>query len=279
MPGIGVGGMTNLPPITAHWITDLLAKKHIGDIFVPQCKTGSTWDTSHQLRILDVWAMARSYSNPRTYGYEIKVSRGDFLQDEKWPEYLQYCDTFYFVAPPGIINKEELPTDVGLMETTKNGAKLRTTKKAVQRKDVVIPDSIFKYILFSRVSIDGHIPGGSIEFWKAWMARKEFNWEFGHRVGEAIQKRIAEEITAVEDRNTDLVREIEKLKDVKAWCEDQGIDISKVYTKRNLDRLLNPNPIANMDLDDLEYKAQEFIQAINQARGIERKENTSNGRR
>lgn len=51
-----------------------------------------------------------------TKGYEIKVSRSDFISDKKWEEYLPYCSWFYFIAPKGIIRKEELPTGIGLME-------------------------------------------------------------------------------------------------------------------------------------------------------------------
>lgn len=32
---------------------------------------------------------------------EIKVARGDLLGDAKWPEYLDYCDRFYWGIPPG----------------------------------------------------------------------------------------------------------------------------------------------------------------------------------
>lgn len=31
---------------------------------------------------------------------EIKVARGDLLGDAKWPEYLDYCDRFYWGLPP-----------------------------------------------------------------------------------------------------------------------------------------------------------------------------------
>lgn len=33
---------------------------------------------------------------------EIKVSRGDLLGDGKWPDYLDYCDRFYWGIPPGL---------------------------------------------------------------------------------------------------------------------------------------------------------------------------------
>lgn len=33
---------------------------------------------------------------------EVKVSRADLLGDGKWPDYLDYCDRFYWGVPPGI---------------------------------------------------------------------------------------------------------------------------------------------------------------------------------
>jgi hypothetical protein len=32
---------------------------------------------------------------------EIKVSRADLLGDQKWPDYLDYCDRFYWAVPSG----------------------------------------------------------------------------------------------------------------------------------------------------------------------------------
>lgn len=33
---------------------------------------------------------------------EIKVSRADLLGDAKWPDYLEFCDRFYWGVPPGL---------------------------------------------------------------------------------------------------------------------------------------------------------------------------------
>lgn len=67
-------------------ITDLLIARHAGDVFVPECKNGSTWETYYsdqRLLKLDGWAMKKSWKNPCMTGYEIKVDRSDFLNDEK----------------------------------------------------------------------------------------------------------------------------------------------------------------------------------------------------
>ncbi|MDJ0643099.1 MAG: MmcB family DNA repair protein [Erythrobacter sp.] len=33
---------------------------------------------------------------------EIKVARGDLLGDSKWPDYLDFCDRFFWGVPPGL---------------------------------------------------------------------------------------------------------------------------------------------------------------------------------
>jgi len=33
---------------------------------------------------------------------EIKVSRADLMGDAKWPDYLEFCDRFYWGLPPGL---------------------------------------------------------------------------------------------------------------------------------------------------------------------------------
>lgn len=45
---------------------------------------------------------------------EIKTSLADFRADAKWPEYLDYCDRFFFAVPEGF-PREALPGDHGLI--------------------------------------------------------------------------------------------------------------------------------------------------------------------
>src|SRR3990167_9178859 len=49
-------------------------------------------------------------------GFEVKSSRADFTKDKKWRDYLPFVNEFFFCAPPGVIGKDELPPDVGLLE-------------------------------------------------------------------------------------------------------------------------------------------------------------------
>lgn len=132
-------------------ILKLLEKKHNKDVFVSHCKNGSTWGTCGLL-ILDAWVMKRSWINPCVIGYEIKTSRSDFLNDTKWEGYLDYCNAFYFVCPPQIITKEELPVEAGLYYTSKN-IKMLYIQKPSKYRNIPIPEEIYRYILMCRTVI------------------------------------------------------------------------------------------------------------------------------
>jgi hypothetical protein len=47
-------------------------------------------------------------------GIEVKVSIADLRSDAKWPEYLGYCDLFYFAVPPEF-PREAVPQAPGLI--------------------------------------------------------------------------------------------------------------------------------------------------------------------
>lgn len=54
---------------------------------------------------------------------EIKTSLEDFRSDAKWPEYLDFCDRFFFAVPEDFPN-EILPDDCGLMIADAYGASI-----------------------------------------------------------------------------------------------------------------------------------------------------------
>lgn len=45
---------------------------------------------------------------------EIKSSEADFRADQKWPDYLDFCDAFYFAVPPEFPS-DLLPAEHGLI--------------------------------------------------------------------------------------------------------------------------------------------------------------------
>ncbi len=54
---------------------------------------------------------------------EIKRSIADFRADRKWPEYLDYCDSFFFATPKGF-PPDVLPEDHGLILADRFGAEV-----------------------------------------------------------------------------------------------------------------------------------------------------------
>ena len=214
--------------ITAYNIKKLLETRHSKDVYVSECKNGSTWFQNH-LR-LDGLAIARSWANPVVTGYEIKVSRSDFMQDEKWHMYLTYCNMFYFVCPSGLIQPEELPENVGLLWVSKTGSRLYKKKKAVyQDKD--IPSELYKYILISRAEIKDpsyyNWNKDIIEYWERWLEKKEYNQDFGQRVKGSIKRVIRDKLDKIERENKALREENEQYSIIKEMLKKAGLNTTR----------------------------------------------------
>ena len=54
---------------------------------------------------------------------EIKSSLADFRIDQKWPDYRDYCDRFYFAVTPDF-PQDVLPGDAGLIVADKYGGEI-----------------------------------------------------------------------------------------------------------------------------------------------------------
>lgn len=78
------------------------------------------------------------------HGFEIKVSRSDWLKELKTPTkadaFIRYCDFWYIVASEGVVELAELPENWGLIIA--NGKGLRTEKKA-PRLNAEMPSRTF----------------------------------------------------------------------------------------------------------------------------------------
>lgn len=128
----------------------MLAKKYLDSrwFFMTEVKNWQSYN-EWELCIMDAVAISKSRAKFKIIWFEIKVSRWDFLQDQKWHAYLKYSHEFRFVVPEGLIKKEELPDNIGLMY-----AKEDWTFKVVKRakhEEKQIPADFFKYIIFSRI--------------------------------------------------------------------------------------------------------------------------------
>ncbi len=211
--------------ISAHQILDLLATKHHEDIFIPECKDGSTWFSNH-LR-LDAWVMNRSWKKMTFTGYEIKVSRSDFLKDQKMHLYLDLCNQIYVVAPKGMISPDELHPEIGLMSPSTNGTKLFIIKKAPYR-EIKPPTDLLLYIIMCRTKITKEWHQDKRDYWRQWLEDKKIDHNLGYSVSQSLQKTIKDRIEQVENENRMLKRRIEawdrKWDEITAILAPMGID-------------------------------------------------------
>ena len=140
--------------VTSTDIKLALAEKHRKDFFLTEVKSGSTWLTSvGDMKILDGLAIRKSWTSPCFTGYEIKISRSDFLRDAKFYTYEELCNCLYIVCPKGMIERTELPESVGLMYYDPEKKTITTKKKAIYRKIQYSPDLLL-YIIYSRLDSD-----------------------------------------------------------------------------------------------------------------------------
>lgn len=220
--------------VTAADISRLLIQKY-GEKFVciAECKVGSHW-MMRKCPIIDLWCMSKSWANPRTIAFEIKASRQDFLRDDKWPAYLDYCTEFFFVAPPGIIDPAEVPEQAGLLISSKN-AKLLYTKKKAPVRQVDIPDSIYRYILMwrSKVTKERAEYDGA-KYWHDWLNRKIENKELGYNVSKRIRAIVRDRIETAESDNRLLKQENERLQGFKEILKEMGFENLSPYRFRTL---------------------------------------------
>ncbi len=205
------------PKISANDILRLLKSRHSEDVCVSECKNGPTQTKNH--RRLDLWVFKRSWSPITMFGYEIKVSRSDFLKDDKWPSYLELCNHFYFVCPHGLIASDEVPEGTGLLWVAKTGGRVYVKKKAA-RREIEPPADLLFYVLMARTEIKevGIMRTDKVAYWKDWLARKKEKRDLGYEVS----KRIREHVEMVERENLRLKRWNENLEAIKARLLELG---------------------------------------------------------
>ena len=236
--------------VTATDIKLALKNTHVSrnTYFITECKTCSTYFPDPQgLLKFDGLAITKSYTKPCIIGYEIKVSRNDFLRDNKWHLYLQYCNEFYFVVPYGLVSKEEIPDNVGLIYYNPEKDALRTIKKALYRQ-IEKPVGVYEYIIFSRLEED-RLPfyEEKAEYARAYLEDQRDKRYIGSVLGSTMAKDLEEaykRLEAVKHKEIDIEHweKVEKLlrkhdllgwnwyKD-DSWLEDLEKALSSSYPK------------------------------------------------
>jgi hypothetical protein len=202
----------------------LIEQRHKEDVFVPHCKNGPTNAIGAKVLILDAWVLLSTWSPLTCVGYEVKVSRSDWLRDGKFEAYLPLCNLFYVVAPKGVVQLAELPESVGLLEPigSGDGTRLVTRRKAA-RREIEWPRHVMAYALMWRA---GKTPdkAARAEQWAGWAERRE-QYE---RVGLSVAKRIRDEHEKLQRENDHLKRKHETYDGIRDALVRLGFDLNHI---------------------------------------------------
>lgn len=208
--------------ITADRLLRLLMHKHRDDVCVPEAPAGRGR--------VDLWTMKRSWASPDIRSYEIKVSRSDFLQDDKWQGYMSCCHSFWFVTPQGVIKPDEIPAEAGHILVSKTGTKLYTKKKAPahSKLDEKVLSKLMMSVLFSRSRIIGSYFGGQPktdeEKIREWLETKEEKRHLGAVYSKHLNEQVQRTIDKATIEAAEAIQENRVLQPVKAALEAMGFE-------------------------------------------------------
>ena len=178
-----------------------------------EVKNGSSWYSDSLLKF-DAFAMKKSWKNPKITIYEIKVNRQDFVRDQKYLKYMEYCHEFYFACPPDLIKIEEIPDRAGLLYVRENST--RTIRKA-KYVDQQIPVDLFVYIIMSRLETDRYpFHGDKIEYYKDFVEQKKSLRDLGYSVSGRIRN--------LAQQHLDDQKELETLHTIKELFKKYGVN-------------------------------------------------------
>lgn len=263
--------------MTSQDIARFLLRKHAEDLAVEQCRTG---ESGRNLHIFDLWVMARSWAHPRTIGYEIKVSRQDFLSDRKWMGYLPFCNELWFACPRDLIGKDEVPAECGLIWFSDKGAQI-TRKKAPYRRDGVDVSQVYKYILMSRTQVTAprfaqsdYEPRQVAAFWQQWLEDKDLKKAVGQIGSRSIRQRFAKEVLEVRAKQQRLEESLARYADMQQLLIKLGMSPLEppstwVFEKRvraavggipaeHIERLRALGKVLEVKADEIERLNNEF---------------------
>lgn len=251
--------------MTAKDIIDKLRVKHSKDVFVEECETGPSYGGYSRF---DAWAMNRSWANHCCTGYEIKVSRGDFMNDNKTQNYLPFCHELYFVCPWKMIDPSEVPDYAGLMWAAPNSSRVIRKKKAPKRVDV--DPIIFIYVLMCRSVIlreSDIVTGGQREFWQRWLQQKKADTELSYHVSRRIREAFREQVEKVEREKAELANKIKNMESAAVKLKEAGFDLESLSWWEVRNKIAELEQIVNKAIpEEVISQIENSIRQLNCAR-------------
>lgn len=244
--------------ITARDIVKALRKRHKDDLHMDELQVSG--------KRMDFWAMPHSWSKFGSIGYEIKVSRRDFEQDDKWPIYAAACHRFLFACPWGLIRPEELAEGVGLLWMNKGG-RLFNKKHAVRSEpDPKAFQETLVRIAWGKSSI--RRPRTRVEYAQDMADRVEAA-EIGRKTAKLLSQK-AERTWKQQQFDIDYQkREIKKAEEVLSICNELGVDLNSLRyqsaspVKRQISAIVSGFDGRDLQrLEDLSRSALELLDRI-----------------
>ncbi len=107
-------------------VIQLMARNTWGGIYIPEFTYGNYRIDAAIVETKKRWVR----------GFEIKVTRADFLRDEKWQNYSEFVSSLSLICPEELIQPEEIPKPFGLVWVDEsNGVTWKKRPKRFQRRD------------------------------------------------------------------------------------------------------------------------------------------------
>lgn len=178
--------------ITSFDIKKALATYCYKDFFMTEVKSGSTWFDHQDLKILDGMAIVKSWVHPCVKGFEVKVSRSDFLGDPKWYTYFPLVNEFYMVCPEKMIDRSEIPVTCGLLWYRPKSQTILLKQKATYTGGQPTADMLM-YIIMNKIDSD-RVPFFSSRTEEAaeYIHQREKDKHIGRSFGTVLTKRVNE---------------------------------------------------------------------------------------
>lgn len=208
----------------------------------------------------DVYTLRKSFTNPYPRAYEIKISTSDFRGDverAKWTSYFDFADSVTFCVPKGLLKREDVPAEAGLMIRGENGW---STVKAARR---VTTNRTLDEFVYMKLLMDGIkrarqpvVPEPrSADPWR--VARNERN-QLSEEVREAIT-----DIGAARLRAQSLMERAEEQYDLARERREQ-IDEERNLLHSRLKSILGIRYSAGLDrlIEELDRRVQERLDEI-----------------
>lgn len=255
--------------MTAEEIEAILADRYSGRgwalffQYMPMTSFEST------LNKIDLIAVGLWHRHDKIMAFEIKVGRSDFLKDlksfkKKHQFALKISDEFFYVCPWGLIGKEEVPVDAGLMYVNK-GNKIKIIKPARVRIIHNIPFQLFQGFAreFGNKVDHTKIP---VKYLGKDMTQDDLmaiveekrDWDFGKRV-EVKAKEITDKREAKKGARQKFLEEILQV----AYHSDEKDSYPELLMFCKLGRELATNYDFRYHLDQMRTEIDKLIDIIN----------------